>query len=108
MGVVPINFRDVGLTLNQKFGFSKLPAGRLLRCGQITNETLTWKDLGEPLTILNLLNGVDANLEKLQEQAMEAGKIIQYIHLPAENDNENYDTANKDVYKWVTQVVCAI
>ena len=46
MDPLPINWRDVGLALSEQLGRAVMPAGRVLRCGNI--EFASWEDIGQP------------------------------------------------------------
>ena len=93
----PSNFRDVGETLALWLDPSPLPAGRLLRGGRL--DALTrWSELGSPATILNLRRGPDQRT--LSE--------VQYLHVPAANQLENYDTSARRVRVWLQDVLAVL
>jgi protein-tyrosine phosphatase len=55
-------------------------------------------DLGSPRSILNLRRGVDpSHLDG-----------ITYMHVPAEDGVENYDTRHRRVKQWLTKALCVL
>lgn len=106
------NLRDVGLTLRGlRAGASSsskqlpaptelplLPCGRLLRCGTIDH--CTWEELRRPGTVINLRaceeDAVDPSLH-------EHG--VKFIHAPAENRLEKYETRDPEVQAWLLEVL---
>jgi len=86
----PLNFRDVGEALGLWLDPPPIPAGRLLRGGRLDALT-TAADLGNPATILNLRRGPDAP----------SLPGVRYLHLPAEDRLENYDTRLRPVRRWI-------
>ena len=86
----PANFRDVGETLGLWLDRSPIPAGRLLRGGRLDALTRA-ADLGNPATILNLRRGPDS-------KSLEG---VRYLHVPAADDLENYDTTQRRVRNWL-------
>lgn len=86
----PVNYRDVGESLGLWLDPSPIPAGRLLRGGRL-DPLAKPADLGHPATILNLRRGPDSkHLEG-----------VRYLHVPAADDLENYDTSLRRVRKWL-------
>ena len=88
------NYRDVGEALGLWLEPSPIPSGVLLRGGKF--DTLTSaSELGNPRTILNLRQGPDPkHLEG-----------VAYLHVPAANDVENYDTSQREVRAWVARAI---
>jgi protein-tyrosine phosphatase len=87
----PVNFRDVGEALGLWLDPSPIPAGRLLRGGRMDLLT-TPADLGHPATILNLRRGPDpTHLDG-----------VRYLHIPAADDLENYETGLRRVRTWLS------
>lgn len=90
----PVNFRDVGEILGLWLDPSPIPAGRLLRGGRF-DHMATAADLGSPRSILNLRRGPDpSHLDG-----------VAYMHVPAEDDLENYDTRQRRVRLWLDKAL---
>ena len=88
------NYRDVGEALGLWLDPSPVPVGRLLRGGKF--DTLTAAhELGNPRTILNLRQGPDP--KHLAD--------VTYVHVPAANDLENYDTSLREVRAWLAKAI---
>jgi protein-tyrosine phosphatase len=88
------NHRDVGEALGLWMEPSPIPSGRLLRGGKFDTLT-TASELGNPRTILNLRQGPDPR--HLPDVA--------YVHVPAENQVENYDTSLREVRAWLAKAI---
>lgn len=93
----PPNYRDVGEALGLWLDPSPIPVGRLLRGGRMDPLT-TAADLGHPATILNLRRGADPRLL--------AG--VRYLHVPATDDLENYDTQVRRVRAWLGDALSVV
>lgn len=93
----PLNFRDVGEALGLWLDPSPLPAGRLFRGGRLDALTKA-ADLGNPATILNLRRGHD---QKLLEG-------VRYLHVPASDELENYDTSQRKVRTWLREALSVL
>ena len=93
----PANYRDVGEALGLWLEPSPVPMGRLLRGGKF-DALATLADLGTPRTILNLRRGPDP--QHLTD--------ARYLHVPADNDQENYDTTQRSVRLWLGRVLGAL
>lgn len=89
-----MNYRDVGEALGLWLDPSPVPTGRLLRGGKLDTLTAA-SELGVPRTILNLRQGPDPRHL--------AG--VSYVHVPAANDLENYDTSLREVRAWLAKAV---
>src|SRR5579872_146021 len=87
------NFRDVGEFVNLLADTNLLPPGRILRGGKIDGIE-TAEAIGNPGTILNLRRGADRH-------TFGAG----YYQVAASNDLEKYDTSNREVRRWLNEVV---
>lgn len=93
----PVNFRDVGEMLGLWLDPSPIPSGRLLRGGRF-DAMVTATDLGSPRAILNLRRGPDpSDLEG-----------VTYLHVPAADDVENYDTRQRKVRLWLGKALSAL
>lgn len=88
------NHRDVGEALGLWLDPSPVPAGRLLRGGKFDALTAA-SELGNPRTILNLRQGPDPR--HLAD--------VTYVHVPAANDLENYDTSLREVRAWLAKAI---
>ncbi|HEV8612700.1 MAG TPA: tyrosine-protein phosphatase [Gemmatimonadales bacterium] len=93
----PLNYRDVGEALGLWLDPSPLRTGRLFRGGRL-DELTTAADLRHPATILNLRRGAD---EKLL-----AG--VRYLHVPASDELENYDTSQRKVRAWLREALSVL
>jgi protein-tyrosine phosphatase len=88
-----VNFRDVGESLELIAGAPIFPLNKLFRGGKIEFVTDAAM-IQNPATILNLRRGSDP-------QYFPAS----YAHFPASNDLEKYETANREVRRWLNNVV---
>lgn len=93
----PANYRDVGEALSLWIEPPPVPMGRLLRGGKFDG-LASAADLGHPRTILNLRRGPDSR--HLPDVA--------YIHVPAANDVENYDTTHREVRQWLARALSVL
>ncbi|MGK4002079.1 tyrosine-protein phosphatase [Sorangium sp. So ce1036] len=93
----PANHRDVGEALGLWFDVSPIPPGRLLRGGRFDLMT-TASDLGSPGTILNLRRGPDPG--HLAD--------VEYVHVPADDGVENYDTRQRRVRSWLGEALSVL
>jgi protein-tyrosine phosphatase len=76
---------------------SPIPSGRLFRGGRFDVMT-TPADLGAPRAILNLRRGPDpGHLDG-----------VTHVHVPAEDDVENYDTRQRRVRLWLGKALSAL
>lgn len=87
------NFRDVGVSVNQLAGAQLFPEKVFYRGGRI-NSVMTHKELLNIPTILNLRAGKD-----------EKKFNCVYLHVPAEDKLENYETSQRKIRKWVNNVL---
>jgi len=87
------NFRDAGESVNLLMGKAVLHEKRLYRGGRL-NAVFTHKEMLNIPTILNLRSGKD----KKKFEAV-------YLHVPATDKLENYDTKNRNVKKWINKVI---
>jgi protein-tyrosine phosphatase len=90
----PENYRDVGEALGLWLEPSPVQLGKLIRGGKF-DVLFSAADLGNPRTILNLRRGADPR--HLPD--------ITYLHIPAANDLENYDTSQRSVQIWLGNVL---
>lgn len=88
-----VNFRDVGESLELIAHSCVFPMNKLLRGGKIDFIT-NIASIKNPATILNLRRGPDP-------QDLPAT----YIHFPASNDLEKYETSQREVRRWLNDVV---
>jgi len=88
-----VNYRDVGDSLELIADVTVFPTRKLFRGGKIdfVSDAST---IQNPATILNLRRGPDP-------QHLPAF----YAHFPASNDLEKYETSNRDVRRWLNDVV---
>ncbi len=93
----PLNYRDVGETLGLWLDPSPIPPGRLLRGGRMDPLTNA-ADLGHPATILNLRRGPDP--KQLDG--------VRYLHVPAADKLENYDTRQRRVRAWLGDALAVL
>jgi protein-tyrosine phosphatase len=93
----PHNFRDVGEMLALWLDESPIPAGRLLRGGRF-DTMVNADDLGSPATILNLRRGPDP---------IHLADVTR-IHVPADDDIENYDTRQRLVRRWLSKALSVL
>lgn len=94
----PVNFRDVGEAIELWVDPSPVAPGRLFRGGKLEHLT-TLADVGSPRTILNLRRGRDrAGL----------GNDVRCLHVPADDDVENYDTRQPSVRRWLRSALEAL
>lgn len=87
------NFRDVGESLFDLSDKEFLPMGVLYRGGRL-NSVLDHCEILHIPTIINLRTGSDSKLFDCQ-----------FIHIPAEDSIENYETKNGKIRKWVNNVL---
>ncbi|MBU2713176.1 hypothetical protein [Zooshikella harenae] len=90
------NFRDVGESLFRIYGDELFPKGVLYRGGRL-NSVFDHNEIFNVPTILNLRIGSDDKLFNCN-----------YLHVPAEDKIENYDTSNGKIRKWVNKVISTI
>ena len=95
--MLPMNFRDVGVSLAKLGCTGAVLPGRLLRCGLV--DWVQWEDICQPSTVINLRQHADA--------AAFPSHVVQ-LNIAAENSVEKYNTADKAVAAWVAQVLQAI
>lgn len=88
-----VNFRDVGESLELIADRVIFPIGRLYRGGKI-DFVSDFEQIKAPATILNLRRGEDPETFPAT-----------YAHISASNDLEKYDTTNRDVRRWLNEVM---
>ena len=88
-----VNFRDVGEFVNFIFGKELIPEGRLLRGGKI-DFVEDYAQIGFAKSIINLRIGADP-----------VKFNTQYFHFPISNNYEKYQTSDKNVRRWLNQVI---
>lgn len=91
-----VNFRDVGEYLELISGQLLIPHGLLYRGGSI-DHVKSHKEIGKAATIINLRNGEDV-------YAFDAN----YLHFPMANKVEKYNTSQKEVRRWLNQIMRAL
>jgi protein-tyrosine phosphatase len=94
--VRPINFRDVGEALSLGLERPPISNGLLFRGGRFDTLAVS-TDLGDPKTILNLRRGPDPKHIRAT-----------FAHVPAPDEPENYDTANRRVSAWVHRALAVL
>lgn len=87
------NFRDVGFSVNTIAGDYLFPEKVLYRGGNL-NSVFDHEEILNIPTILNLRSGADRNQFDCT-----------YLHVPAEDKLENYNTSNGKVRKWINKVI---
>ena len=105
MGIFACNFRDVCVSLHSLAGNHHfLEPGCLLRCGALGS--VSWEDLGEPKTILNMQDAPDNEIMTLQGEKKE----INWMHLSTSELKkvEKYDTSIPEVSAWVGHLLYLI
>ncbi len=90
------NFRDLSESIEQISGQLCFPKGILYRSGSL-NSVFEHKEILNIPTILNLRIGKDRPQFDCQ-----------YLHVPAANKIEVYDTANGKVRKWVNKAILTL
>ena len=90
------NFRDVGKAVNTIAGKKLFPEKLIYRSGSLNN-VHNHEDIKNIPTVLNLRSSKD-------EQRFSC----KYIHVPAENKIENYETNNKIIKKWINKVIAKL
>jgi len=88
-----VNFRDVGGYVNLILGKETLPESKLFRGGSI-DYVEDLNEIGQAQSIINLRNGQDY-------KAFE----VDYFHFPMSNKVEKYDTSQKEVRKWLNEIL---
>ncbi len=88
-----INFRDLGEYLNLILGKNTFPLHKIYRGGSIDHVN-TLEEIGHAKSILNLRNREDYQVFDLD-----------YYHLPMSNKIDKYDTAQKDVKRWINEIM---
>ena len=88
-----VNYRDVGDSLELIADVPVFPKRKLFRGGKIDFVTAA-STIQNPATILNLRRGQDP-------QHLPAF----YAHFPASHDLEKYETSNREVRRWLNEVV---
>ena len=87
------NFRDVGESVNLLSGETLFVENKLYRGGRL-NAVFNHEEMLCIPTILNLRSGKD-------EKRFDA----LYLHVPATDKVENYDMKNRNVKKWINEVI---
>lgn len=89
-----VNFRDVGTFVNMIADKKQMPENKILRGGSI-DYIKSLEEIQTPKTIVNLRNGHDSisNFDG------------EYLHFPMSNKIEKYDTAQKEVKKWLNSIM---
>ena len=90
----PRNYRDIGEILGLWLPDPPIAPGKPLRGGALDSLT-QWKDIGHPRTIINLRKGLDSALFT----------DVCYLHAPADDRVENYNTSSPRVREWVFTVI---
>ena len=88
-----VNFRDVGGYLNLILGQDLFQENKLFRGGSI-DHVKVWADLGKVQSVINLRNGPDPEYFDCN-----------YYHFPMANKVEKYHTAQREVKRWLNQIV---
>lgn len=90
------NFRDVGESLFYLSEEECFPIEMLYRGGRL-NSVVDHGEINNIPTIINLRSGSDSKLFDCN-----------YIHIPAEDSIENYNTSNGKIRQWVNRVLARI
>lgn len=90
------NFRDVGFTINTLADVTVFPEKALYRGGRLNN-VFSHGEMYSIPTVLNLRRGQD-----------EPTFPCQYLHVPADDKIENYDTSNGKTRKWINRAIKSI
>ncbi len=88
-----VNFRDVGVFINWIVGEQCLPENKIYRGGSI-DYVKDFAEIEHPQSIFNLRNGHDS-----------IGDEIDYYHFPMSNKIEKYETSQKEVRKWLNEIL---
>ncbi|MEM9528717.1 MAG: tyrosine-protein phosphatase, partial [Bacteroidota bacterium] len=88
-----VNFRDLGEFVNLIIGEEVLPEKKIYRGGSI-DYVKDVQEIGNPKSIFNLRNGPDPNSLNLVQ-----------LHFPMANKIEKYDTSQKEVRKWLNEII---
>lgn len=88
-----VNFRDVGEYVNLIAQKEVLPEKRILRGGKL-DYVNSLEEIGIPKTIINLQRGEEKVFPTTAK-----------YHFPISNDYEKYNTKDKEVRKWLNQVI---
>lgn len=88
-----VNFRDLGEYISLIVENSELPTKRIYRGGSI-DHVKNVEEIGSPKSVINLRNGLDY-------QAFD----IDYYHFPMSNKIEKYDTSQKEVRRWLNEII---
>jgi protein-tyrosine phosphatase len=88
-----VNFRDVGLFVNWLANEKLLPENKLFRGGSIDFV----KDLAEINQVKTIIN--------LRQRADYQYFNLNYLHFPITNETEKYNTQDKEVRKWLNQIL---
>lgn len=88
-----INFRDVGEFVNFILGKEFIPQGKLFRGGKI-DFIKDRNQIGWVNSIINLRKATDP-----------VNFNARYFHFPISNDYEKYQTTDKNVRRWLNQIV---
>ncbi len=87
----PVNFRDLGETLALLMNDPPIDVGLVFRGGKFDALSRV-EELGGAKTILNLRRGVDSPISA----------SVTYLHVPAADAIENYDTRDHRVRRWLS------
>ena len=88
-----VNFRDLGEFVNLICGQDILPLNKIFRGGSI-DYVKNWEEIEKAKTIINLRNGQDYRTFDAE-----------YLHFPMSNKIEKYDTSQKEVRRWLNQII---
>lgn len=88
-----VNFRDVGEYLELITGESSFPRGRLYRGGSI-DHVKRIEEISHARSVVNLRSGEDYHRFD-----------VDYYHFPIANKLEKYDTNQKEVRRWLNEIV---
>ena len=88
-----VNFRDLGEYINLVLGEDTFPNGKIYRGGSI-DAVKHLSEIGHAQTIFNLRNRADYQVFD-----------IAYHDFPMSNKIEKYDTSQKEVKRWLNQVI---
>lgn len=97
-GVLPFNWRDVGVALYSLGETGFVPAGRVLRCGLVDQQR--WEDMGRPLTIINLRPEEDVG-------PVDRDPSVKIFHKPIDDNADHiaYSTTDPRTSLWINTVL---
>lgn len=93
-----VNFRDVGLWVNQIARKTLLPEQQLFRGGKL-DSVKDAKEIENPRTIICLRKGIDPHHVRFGAE---------FRHFPISNHYEKYETGQKEVRRWLQDIFLSL